>query len=107
MSGAGEAPGERVGHLLQGRYKAILIQKDSHLLEQKKKRDIPEIPRSQRYAHRPTLVQLFAGDARTNLRKRRAVVIKAVEQYGYRVCEIAAHMELHDSSVSRIARGER
>jgi len=73
----------------------------------KKKQDIPEIPRSQRYAHRPTLEKLFAGDARTNVRKRRAVVVKAVEQYGYRVCEIAAHLELHDSSVSRIARGER
>jgi hypothetical protein len=79
-----------------------------HLVDHlKKKREIPEIPRSQRYAHRPKLAQLFAGDVRTNLRKRRAMVIKAVEQYGYRVCEIAAYLELHDSSVSRIARGER
>ncbi len=73
----------------------------------KKKQDIPEIPRSQRYAHRPSLEKLFSGDARTNVRKRRSAVIKAVEQYGYRVREIAAHLELHDSSVSRIARGER
>jgi putative transposase len=73
----------------------------------KKKQAIPEIPRSQRYAHRPTLEKLFAGDARINVRKRRAAVRRAVEQYGYRVREIAAHLELHDSSVSRIARGER
>ncbi len=73
----------------------------------KKKQDIPEIPRSQRYAHRPSLEKLFSGERRTDLRKRRAAVIKAVEQYGYRVREIAAHLELHDSSVSRIARGER
>jgi hypothetical protein len=73
----------------------------------KKKRDIPEIPRSQRYAHRPLLEKLFAGDARTNARKRRAAVARAVEQYGYRIREIAAHLGLHDSSVSRIAKGER
>jgi putative transposase len=73
----------------------------------KKKRHIPEIPRSQRYAHRPPLEKLFGGDARTNVRKRRAAVMKAVEQYGYRIREIAAHLGLHDSSISRIAKGER
>ncbi|MDH4163052.1 MAG: transposase [Nitrospirota bacterium] len=73
----------------------------------KKKRDIPEIPRSQRYAHRPLLEKLFAGDVRTNVRKRRAAVRRAVEQYGYRIREIATHLGLHDSSVSRIAKGER
>ena len=73
----------------------------------KKKRDIPEIPRSQRYAHRPPLEKLFAGDARTSVRKRRAAVAIAVEQYGYRIREIAARLGLHDSSVSRIAKGER
>jgi REP element-mobilizing transposase RayT len=73
----------------------------------KKHKDIPEIPRSQRYAHRPSLEKLFAGDVRTNVRKRRAAVTKAVEQYGYRIREIAAHLGLHDSSVSRIVAGER
>ena len=73
----------------------------------KKKRNIPEIPRCQRYAHRPPLEKLFGGEARTNVLKRRAAVTKAVEQYGYRIREIAAHLGLHDSSVSRIAKGER
>ena len=73
----------------------------------KKQRDIPEIPRSQRYAHRPPLEKLVAGDGRTSVQKRRAAAVKAVEQYGYRVREIAAHLEPHDSLVSRIARGER
>ena len=53
----------RAGHLFQGRYKAILIQKDSHLLE--------------------------------------------VCRYGYQQQEIAAHLGLHYSSVSRIVKGER
>ena len=191
----------RVGHLFQGRYKAILIQKDSHLLEVcryvvlnparakmvekpeewkwssylatagkikphpclatdwvlsqfskkrgkaeqeyrqfvqwgigqttiwtevrgqsllgeegfvdklvdhlKKHKDISEIPKSQRYAHRPLLEKLFSNEVRMNLRKRRVAIIKAVEQYGYRQQEIAAHLGLHYSSVSRIVKGER
>jgi len=191
----------RVGHLFQGRYKAILIQKDSHLLEVcryvvlnpvrarmverpeewkwssylatagktrphpclttdwvlgqfsgkrgkaeqeyrkfiqwgigqksiwtevrgqallgeegfvdkfvdhlKKHKDIPEIPRSQRYAHRPSLEKLFSAAVQGDLRKRRAAIIKAVEQYGYRQQELASHLGLHYSSVSRIMSGER
>ena len=80
---------------------------DSLVDHLKKKQDIPEIPRSQRYAHRPPLEKLFADDARTNGRKRRAAVKRAVEEYGYRLREIASHLGLHDSSVSRIAKGER
>jgi putative transposase len=191
----------RVGHLFQGRYKAILIQKDSHLLEVcryvvlnpvrakmvekpenwmwssylatagktkphpcmttdwvlgqfgkkrakaeqeyrefvhwgigqktiwtevrgqsllgeegfvdtlvdhlKKHKDIPEIPKSQRYAHRPSLEKLLNAEVLLNLRKRRVAIIKAVEQYGYRQQEIATHLGLHYSSVSRIVKGER
>jgi predicted XRE-type DNA-binding protein len=73
----------------------------------KKQKDIPEIPRSQRYAHRPSLEKLFSQEVRMNLRKRRGVMIKAVDQYGYRQSEIAAYLGLHYSSVSRIVKGER
>ncbi len=191
----------RIGHLFQGRYKAILIQKDSHLLEVcryvvlnpvrarmfekpeewnwssylatvgkakpypclttdwvlgqfsrkrskaekeyrqfvqwgigqntiwtevrgqallgeegfvdklvdhlKEHTDIPEIPRSQRYATRPSLEKLFSSNVRMNLGKRRGAIVKAVEQYGYRQREIAEHLGLHYSSVSRIANGDR
>jgi REP element-mobilizing transposase RayT len=70
----------------------------------RKHQDIPEIPRSQRYAHRPALEKLFAGDIKMNIR---AVVKKAVLQYGYSLRQIAAHLGLHDSSISRILKGER
>ena len=73
----------------------------------KKRKDIPEIPRSQRYAHRPSLEKLFSAAVRGDLRKRRAAIIKAVEQYGYRQQELASHLGLHYSSVSRIMSGER
>jgi len=73
----------------------------------KKHKYIPEIPRSQRYAYRPSLENLFGGDVRSNVGKRRSAVLKAVEQYGYRQREVAMHLGLHDSSVSRIVKGER
>ncbi len=72
----------------------------------RKHKDIPEIPRSQRYAHRPPLKDLFSS-ARMDQKKRRNAVIKAIEQYGYRQAEIADHVGLHYSTVSRIAKGER
>jgi len=73
----------------------------------KKHMDIPEISRSQRYVHRPSLEKLFSAAVRADLRKRRVAIIKAVEQYGYRQQEIASHLGLHYSSVSRIMSGER
>jgi hypothetical protein len=76
----------------------------SHL---KKHKDIPEIPRSQRYATRPSLEKLFSPNVRMDLGRRRGAIVKAVEQYGYRQREIAEHLGLHYSSVSRIAKGDR
>ncbi len=73
----------------------------------RKRKHIPEIPRSQRYAHRPALKALFDEGTRMNIRKRQKAVIKAIEQYGYRQAEIAGHLGLHYSTVSRIAKGER
>jgi putative transposase len=73
----------------------------------KKLKDVPEIPRSQRYAHRPTLNKLFDEMEQKNLQKRRRAIIKAVEQYGYRQSEVADHLGIHYSTISRIAKGER
>jgi REP element-mobilizing transposase RayT len=73
----------------------------------KKQMTIPEIPRSQRYAHRPSLEKLFNSKVRTNLSRRRDAIVRAVEQYGYRQQEVASYLELHYSSVSRIVKGER
>ncbi|MEK6777678.1 MAG: transposase [bacterium] len=73
----------------------------------KKCKDIPEIPRSQRYAHRPSLEKLFREETRMSRQMRQLLIIKAVEQYGYRQTEIASHLGLHYSTISRIAKGER
>jgi putative transposase len=184
----------RVGHLLQGRYKAILIQKDSHLLEVcryvvlnpvkaklvqspnkwkwssyratagiekphaclttawilsqfgaregaaqgkykkfvregmekdsiwtqvkgqmllgeddfidrcknylKKHEDIKEIPRSQRFFHRPSLEQLFSNSNDNHKRNRK--IQEAIEEYGYSQKAIADHLGMHYASISRI-----
>lgn len=73
----------------------------------KKHKDVPEIPRSQRYAHRPALEKLFGGDVQSNIRRRRDAVKKAVDEYGYTLRQVAAHLSLHDSSISKILKGER
>jgi putative transposase len=70
-------------------------------------KEISEIPRSQRYAHRPPLEKLFGWQGRMSLQTRRRLITKAVEQYGYRQAELAEHLGFHYSTVSRIAKGNQ
>lgn len=187
---------ERAGHLLQGRYKAILIQKDSHLLEVCRyvvlnpvragmvekpegwkwssylatagrrrphaclttdwvlaqfgaergkaereyrqfvqsgigqepiwrevrgqvllgeedfletmteyigtRREIAEIPRSQRFANRPTLEELLSEETVRKKGERDRAIVRAVEHYGYRQREVADHLGMYFTSISRI-----
>ena len=186
----------RVGHLFQGRYKAILIQKDSHLLEvcryvvlnpvrarlvkdpgqwiwdsygatagrekppaclttswvlgqfSSKRRkaereyreyvhrgigkesiwagvrgqallgeddfverlteylgrhkDVPEIPKSQRYAARPALEKIFKGSILSDRAKRDRMIREAVEKFGYTQRAVADYLGFHFTYVSRI-----
>lgn len=186
----------RVGHLLQGRYKAILIQKDSHLLEVcryvvlnpvraraveqpgdwiwssyratsgtepspacltrnwilgqfsrtrgraetayrhfvkagigqetlwkglkgqsilgedkfveglmgqlRKNQEIAEIPKSQRYVNRPALEKIFHAGVIQDKIKRDKKIVEAVGRYGYKQREVADHLGLYFTSVSRI-----
>ncbi len=73
----------------------------------KKHKGIPEIPRSQRYANRPALGRLFKKGLSATGTKRRKMILEAVERYGYRQKEIADHLGLHYSLISRIVKGER
>jgi hypothetical protein len=187
---------QRVGHLFQGRYKAIIIQKDSHLLEvcryvvlnpvrarlvgdpggwrwssysatageakppacltkgwvlrqfSRKRRkaerdyrqyvrlgigkgsiwkevkgqailgeddfvarltdylgrhkDVPEIPKSQRYATRPALEKLFERSILGEGAKRDRMIREAVEKFGYTQRAVADHLGFHFTYVSRI-----
>jgi putative transposase len=73
----------------------------------RKHRNMPEIPRSQRYANRPELERIFTSEVVDDKNRRNKKIAEAVEKYLYRQSEIANHLNMHYSSVSRILNGER
>ncbi len=70
----------------------------------KKHKNVPEIPRSQRFATRPSLEKIFSDCIQANKRKRDKMIVQAVEKHGYRQSEIARHLGLHAGTVSRLLR---
>ena len=73
-----------------------------HLIRHK---DIPEIPKSQRYANRPALEKIFTKSILTDKRKRDRKIAEAVEKYGYTQRSIGDHLGVHFTYISRILRG--
>src|SRR5512143_3712688 len=73
----------------------------------KKHKNVPEIPRGQRYANRPALDKLFTDKILRYKKKRNMKIVEAVEKHLYSQREIADHLKIHYSSVSRIVGGER
>jgi hypothetical protein len=67
---------------------------------------IQEIPRGQRLLGRPTLKSLFAGRSATKARRDRRIS-KAVKEHGYSQLEVADHLKLHYSTLSRIVKAKR
>jgi len=78
---------------------AFVDQLADHL---KKHKDIPEISRSQRYAHRPGLNKIFTERILSNKQKRNRKIAAAVEKYGYTQRAIADHLGMHFTYVSQI-----
>lgn len=68
----------------------------------KEHRDVTDIPRSQRFANRPSLEEIFGETTLRDKRQRDLAIIKAVEEYGYRQREIADHLGMYFTSISRI-----
>lgn len=66
--------------------------------------EIPEIPKTQRYLNRPGLGQLFSGRVLQDKAKRDERIEEAVEKYGYTQREVADHLGMHFTSISRIMR---
>lgn len=64
---------------------------------------IREIPKVQRYANRPGLAELLSAKE-MGARNRR--IVEAVEKYGYSQKEVADHLGMHYSTISRIASTE-
>lgn len=70
----------------------------------KGKESIPEIPKGQRFINRPTIESLFTEEVLRDRRARDERVFEAVEKHGYTQREVADHLRLHFTSVSRIMR---
>lgn len=70
----------------------------------RKHKNIPEIPKSQRYANRPSLDNIFQQSIIKDKRKRDKKLAEAVEKHGYRQSEVARHLGLHTSTVSNLIR---
>jgi REP element-mobilizing transposase RayT len=71
----------------------------------KKHKDIPEIPKSQRYANRPLLEKIFPKSILEDKQERDRMIVDAVEKYGYTQRAIADHLGMHFTYVSRIING--
>ncbi|WP_419174751.1 helix-turn-helix domain-containing protein [Desulfosediminicola sp.] len=56
----------------------------------------------QRHAGRPQLMELFTGAGREGKAQRDADIVKAHLEFGYTQKQIAAHIGLHYSTVSKI-----
>ena len=73
----------------------------------KRHKDVPEIPKSQRFADRPELDKLFTASILRDKRKRNRRITEAVEKHGYTQRSIADHLGVHFTYVSRILRDKR
>lgn len=73
----------------------------------RKHKDIPEIPKSQRFVNRPELGRIFSQGFSRDRRRRAEKVAEAVERHGYTQREVADYLGLHFTSVSRIMNQRR
>jgi putative transposase len=67
----------------------------------KKHKDIRDIPRNQRYSTRPELSKLLPSKIISDQRKLKRKLTEAVEKYGYHQSQIARHLSVHRSTISR------
>jgi len=68
----------------------------------RKHKDIPEIPKNQRFVNRPELGRIFIDGVLRDRGRRDQKVEEAVERHGYTQREVANFLGLHFTSVSRI-----
>lgn len=64
--------------------------------------EIKEIPKSQRYINRPSLDKLFGERRAKDKHIRDKKMVEAVEKYGYSQKEVAEHLRMHYSTISRL-----
>lgn len=83
-----------------------LLGKDDFLVEfaeyLRDKEKIREIPKSQRLMNRPTIEALLTPEIIGHKKRRNKAIQEAVEKHGYKQKEVADHLGLHYTSVSRL-----
>jgi len=75
---------------------------DSLIDHLKKHKDVPEIPKSQRYVDRPSLDQIFQEGIIMDKSKRDKKIAEALVKYGYLQVEIARYLGMHYSTISNL-----
>ena len=60
------------------------------------------IPRNQRILSRPELKELFNGNENGDLESRNQIILEAFKVYVYTQSEIAEHLGLHKTTISKI-----
>lgn len=68
------------------------------------KEGIKEIPRGQRYVNRPALSKIFKEKRVRNRNGRNREITAAYLKYGYTLKEIADHLSIHYTTVSKVVR---
>jgi len=66
----------------------------------------PEIAKSQRFMNKPPLGDIFRPEVFGDRRKRDRRIVEAVLEHGYTQREVADHLRIHFTSVSRILRAK-
>jgi REP element-mobilizing transposase RayT len=69
--------------------------------------DLQEIPRLQRYAERPVLAELLDEEIQRNRAKRNRIIYQAHVTYGYTLKEIADHLRVHYTTVSKVVNKDK
>ena len=111
---------QRAGHLFQGRFQSILVEKENYKesplkqvrgriflgseyflanIEQfmGQKEQLIEIPRKQRFAARPYLEEVFQTNSTGAIK-----ISQAKQKHGYTLKEIGQYLHLHYTTVSKI-----
>ena len=68
------------------------------------RKQIPEIAKSQRFMNKPPLRDILGLEVLRDKRKRNKSISEAVFEHGYTQREVADHLRIHFTSVSRILR---
>jgi hypothetical protein len=70
------------------------------------RKQIPELAKSQRFMNKPPLRDIFKSEVLRDKRKRDKSIGEAVFEHGYAQREVADHLRIHFTSVSRILRAK-